>query len=348
MSPRKLSDADKQEIISLYKQTDETTSTLATRFGVSSSTISRFLKTNLSEKEYEDLIQQKRLARTPREQSIAPEIVKQQLELAIDKPTETNLIEELSTPTDREDADSAIRRRKRRSSASSQLEDETAVSEVESLKVKLPSATRSVPEKTSELTPPETASAPVEKERIIEKKVKTIAPVVRQTEISVAEAEELKRVEAFTLEEMLGEDVSDLDDIDDDDDDDDDDEDDNDWNVAIESSLSRKGKNANLKVLPLSKASLPKTCYLVVDRLAELIVLPMKDFAALGTISEEEIRQKTLPVFDNHRVARRFSHRSQRVIKVPDSQMLQKTSSYLQAKGITRLLLDGQIYSLFT
>jgi hypothetical protein len=34
------------------------------------------------------------------------------------------------------------------------------------------------------------------------------------------------------------------------------------------------------------------------------------------------------------------------VIKLPDAQVLQKTSSHLQAKGITRLLIDGQVYAL--
>ena len=64
MSPKKLIDDDKQEILNLYRQTSETTSTLAHRYGVSSSTISRFLKNTLSDIEYEELIQQKRLART--------------------------------------------------------------------------------------------------------------------------------------------------------------------------------------------------------------------------------------------------------------------------------------------
>jgi len=65
MSPKKLTKEDKQEILNLYRHSEATTSTLATRYGVSSSTISRFLKNNLSATEYEDLIQQKRLARTP-------------------------------------------------------------------------------------------------------------------------------------------------------------------------------------------------------------------------------------------------------------------------------------------
>ena len=74
----------------------------------------------------------------------------------------------------------------------------------------------------------------------------------------------------------------------------------------------------------------------------------MAEFGDLGEIPQDEIRQRTLPVFDNHRIAKRFSHRRERVIKVPDGRMLQKTSRHLQEKGITRLLIDGQVYSLST
>ncbi|MEO1341597.1 MAG: hypothetical protein AAFV28_10760, partial [Cyanobacteria bacterium J06635_13] len=66
MSPRKLTEDDKQEILEQYRNSEATTSTLAKSFEVSSSTISRFLKNKLTTVEYEDLIQQKRLARTPR------------------------------------------------------------------------------------------------------------------------------------------------------------------------------------------------------------------------------------------------------------------------------------------
>ncbi|MEM6591141.1 MAG: helix-turn-helix domain-containing protein, partial [Cyanobacteria bacterium P01_C01_bin.73] len=47
MAPSKLSNADKQDIIERYKQPGETTSTLADRYGVSNSTISRLLKSSL-------------------------------------------------------------------------------------------------------------------------------------------------------------------------------------------------------------------------------------------------------------------------------------------------------------
>ena len=62
--PKKLTQQQKHSILELYRTTPETTSTLAQRYDVSSSTISRFLKSSLSTEEYDHLIQQKRLART--------------------------------------------------------------------------------------------------------------------------------------------------------------------------------------------------------------------------------------------------------------------------------------------
>jgi hypothetical protein len=107
------------------------------------------------------------------------------------------------------------------------------------------------------------------------------------------------------------------------------------------------GDRLHIRVTPLSQATLPRTCYIVIDKFAELIVRPLKDFADLGQIPGEEIQQRTLPIFDNHRVAKRFSNqRTQRVIKVPDSKVFHKTCHHLRMKGITRLLVDGSIYSL--
>lgn len=60
---KKLTQKDKSEILKLYYNPEETTSTLAVRYGVSHSTISRLLKSTLLPDEYEVLIQQKRSSR---------------------------------------------------------------------------------------------------------------------------------------------------------------------------------------------------------------------------------------------------------------------------------------------
>jgi hypothetical protein len=165
---------------------------------------------------------------------------------------------------------------------------------------------------------------------------------------------------------LAGEDFSDFEEDEDEDDDEDEDEDEDDLEDDFDEDLEDEdslfegsllgsissGESIELRgtgliqVLPLSEASLPKICYLVVDRAAELITRPLKAFGELGQIPAAEIREKTLAVFDNHRVARRFATRNQRVFKIPDGSMLQKTAPYLLAKGITRLLIDGQVYSL--
>ncbi|HEY9822882.1 MAG TPA: hypothetical protein V6D35_19235 [Candidatus Sericytochromatia bacterium] len=321
MSPRKLSDADKSDILSLYRQLEETTSTLASRYGVSNSTISRILKSSLMESEYEALIQQKRSNRTPNTlSSPTPEITElpslesetqsvfdlQTINPPVEPPVEAQTDNSESTSTDQ-------RWRRRRSSV---------------------------------------VAKPVTEQKAIQTELQLdVTTPVEESGLDELDEpfDEIEPSETSSLEELLDEDLIDLDDEDEDLDDDLDD----DWadeaaDTGRQGPIGTSGvqRGANVQVLPLSEASLPKTCYLVVDRAAELIARPLKEFGDLGRIPIEEIQERTLPVFDNHRVARRFSNRSQRVIKVPDGRMLQKTRSHLQAKGITRLLIDGQVYSL--
>ncbi|GAP95938.1 hypothetical protein [Leptolyngbya sp. NIES-2104] len=300
----RLTDTDKTKIIELYRQTGETTLTLAEQYGVSNTTISRILKSSLSPEEYESLIQQKRsasrsgtktatvetpavqgnLLETPEPEQ--PEVVEPEV-IEVVEPEVIEAVEKPSKP---------VRRVKRRSSVS---------------------------EATEEAAPPAEEAV----------QVNTVEAIV---------AEDL----APSASEMLDEDDDD-DDLDDDLDDLDSlDEEDDDDEPAILPSIQLSAADF-IRVLPIAEAAIPRTCYLVVDRSAELVARPLSEFAELGQIPSGEVEARTLPVFDNHRVAKRFSNiRTQRVIKVPDSRVLQKAAPYLQAKGITRLLIDGQVYAL--
>ncbi|WP_448525692.1 helix-turn-helix domain-containing protein [Parathermosynechococcus lividus] len=114
----------------------------------------------------------------------------------------------------------------------------------------------------------------------------------------------------------------------------------------------------SLEVMPLAAATLPRPCYVVVDRRAELLTRPLEAFRGLGPLSSEEAQQSTLPIFDSRPVALRYSQQNQRlfkasdvqwrktVVKVPDGEMLRKVTGYLQAKGITRVLYHGRVYAL--
>jgi hypothetical protein len=90
---------------------------------------------------------------------------------------------------------------------------------------------------------------------------------------------------------------------------------------------------------------LPRICYIVVDRASELVVRPLRDFRQLGSMSELDSVALAIPVFDNHRWARKFSNRFQRILKVP-SYLLDITRHYLVDRGITRAILGKKVYSL--
>lgn len=324
MTPTKLSDSDKRELIRLYRQSNENTITLAKRYGVSSSTVRRILQGALSEPEYEFLVQQKQKRLSDRTSVSEP--TERTTESSADGETDpvgVPLSESAPRPPSASNSRPTIRKR-----------------------------SGSAPEPVAELEIRGTVESDLDVSDLPNVQAAKKADL---SDRAVVTGEQKAMLPASGL--LAGEDFSDFEDEDEDEDDleDDFDEDLEDEDSLLEGSLLgsiSSGESIELRgtgliqVLPLSEASLPKICYLVVDRGAELITRPLKAFGELGQIPAAEIREKTLAVFDNHRVARRFATRNQRVFKIPDGSMLQKTAPYLVAKGITRLLIDGQVYSL--
>ena len=92
---------------------------------------------------------------------------------------------------------------------------------------------------------------------------------------------------------------------------------------------------------PLQSGALPASVYLLVDKTVELDVRPLREFAELGSLPDDEQNRQALMLYANPRQAKRQCGRTQRVIKVPDSGVLERTSRYLVAQGITRLVLEG-------
>lgn len=348
MTPKKLSDSDKLEIISLYRQTDENTITLAKRYGVSSSTVRRMLQSSLSSEEYETLVQQKqkRSFQTPpptTKTTVVEELEEIEEIKEVEEVNTIKKIEEEDSPriSQREELNSSesilgvrLTRTRRRSSSSREC-------------LNSPSPSNSVNSLESDFTSRE-LPAPTDinlEEEDYESSNSDLAEITGAK--IILEGEDFEDFDS----EMEEDEDQDQDEDEDEDQDQDDyeprdyEEDDSFFGFDLASTGFQLRGNT-LVILPLHEASLPRTCYLVVDRSAELITRPLKAFGELGQIPPEEIWEKTLPIFDNHRVARRFCARNQRVCKVPDSRVLQKVTPYLQAKGITRLLIDGQVYSL--
>ncbi|MBW4465845.1 MAG: hypothetical protein KME07_10465 [Pegethrix bostrychoides GSE-TBD4-15B] len=379
MPPKKLSDSDKQEILSQYRNSDETTVSLAVQYGVSTSTVSRFLKQYLAESEYEALVQKKRSGgRSPAEpaksqvsQATLPGLAdaarptrKSAERVAFPSASEAADPEFLADP-DAEDLDKPQRRQRRRVTAglisAEQLAASVAhLSQLEQAPISKGSADEALTlelDADDEFDLDELESTQPEHEQLGSTERKSVSPKL----VIPAPTRPLPVPKTAVVLEMNesdeGDDLTDLADLDDDDLDDLDDENDDDDDQGDEEGFDEADSlsafdamqlqsGGNLQILPLPDNALPRTCYVVVDRSSELITRPLKEFADLGQIQNQETQDKTLPIFDNHRVAKRFLRRMQRIVKVPDGRIFQKVKPYLQAKGITHLLIDGQIYSL--
>ena len=63
-------------------------------------------------------------------------------------------------------------------------------------------------------------------------------------------------------------------------------------------------------------------------------------------MDDAELERQGLCLFTSPRTAKRQCGRSQRVIKVPDTTVFERTSSYLLAKGITRLVMEGTLIAI--
>lgn len=397
MAPKRLSDDEKNEIVELYRQPEETTSTLASRYGVSSSTISRILKQNLSAGEYDALVQQKRTG------SGKPSIVDSNLEFPTIRAKESSKSASEDSES-KEDAKSEpkstaqpITESDQSTASDTDVEGSSASAPQEWAPPKLKRDRSSASPQASSIAPGAKSQDDAEPSSISDRaELKDLSEAEDTSDSSstpsrrrrrrsrpedveanghqpaTSELEATNEVEAASLDaaeedsegtavEEVGFDAAsyasygddDLDDaleddLDDDLEDDFSDLDDEDEDGEDSDDLAPILPHHDLvQVFPFSDVELPRTCYLVIDRFAELIAPPLKDFGELGKIPEEELSAKTLPIFDNHRVAKRFANRkTQRIVKVPDGRMLQKTMPYLSAKGITRLLFDGQVYSL--
>ncbi|MCL2930886.1 MAG: hypothetical protein MGG11_00865 [Trichodesmium sp. MAG_R03] len=309
MTPTKLSDSEKLEIIELYRTTQENTITLADRYGVSSSTIRRILQSSIPEDEYKDLVQQKQ-----KRPSRSPKNIDQDTE-DLDKSVGGEILDKEGSDYREDEVYGMVKKGRRRSSSSSDAKTEQRI---ELSKLSL------------------TTQYTQESNNVFESGYGS-------------PAEEIQEILAGDLREQ----PQNLDDDDFENDDlegfdgEFDDEDKEEEGVETSYNISIHNPSySEVKVHNLTEAVLPKICYLVIDKFTELVTKPLIAFGELGQIPVEESQEKTLPIFDNHRVAHRFSARNQRVLKVPDSKILRKTTIYLQAKGITRLLIDGQVYKL--
>ena len=102
----------------------------------------------------------------------------------------------------------------------------------------------------------------------------------------------------------------------------------------------------DLTSIPISKVDFPKVVYMLVDKTIELETRYLKEYPDWQFLSKEELNRKTIQIFFDPKVAKRFCNANQKVLKVPNTDVFRLVAPFLLEKGISRIVSDDKLISL--
>ena len=102
----------------------------------------------------------------------------------------------------------------------------------------------------------------------------------------------------------------------------------------------------DLSSIPLDEIEFPKVVYMVVDKKIELEVKFLKDYPEWQFLSENELNRKTIEIFSELKIAKRFCNKEQKVIKVPNTGVFRAAARILLSRGISRIISSEKLIAL--
>ena len=102
----------------------------------------------------------------------------------------------------------------------------------------------------------------------------------------------------------------------------------------------------DLSSIPISKVDFPKVVYMLIDKKIELEIKYLKEYPDWQFLPQEELDRKTIQIFIDLKVAKRFCNANQKVLKVPNSDVFRIVAPLLLEKGISRIVSEDKLISL--
>ncbi len=112
-------------------------------------------------------------------------------------------------------------------------------------------------------------------------------------------------------------------------------------NYEIEST-SRK----ELSSIPISEINFPDMVFMIVDKNIDLEIKLLKDYPQWDFLPEGDLNRKTIEIFNDIKVAKRFCKKEQKVIKVPNTDVFRITAPILISRGISRIVSSEKLIAL--
>ncbi len=98
--------------------------------------------------------------------------------------------------------------------------------------------------------------------------------------------------------------------------------------------------------IPISEITFPSIVYMIVDKKIELETKFLKDYPYWNFLSKEELNRKTIEIYFDLKVAKRFCSKEQKVLKVQNPDVFKTVAPILVSRGISRIVTDEKLISL--
>lgn len=111
--------------------------------------------------------------------------------------------------------------------------------------------------------------------------------------------------------------------------------------IVIDNELQK-----DLSSISIEEIIFPKIVYMIVDNRIELITKLLKDFPEWQFLSKDDLNRKTLKIYFDLKIAKRDCNKDQKVIKIPNPEVLKIVAPILVSRGISRLVSADKLISL--
>ncbi len=102
----------------------------------------------------------------------------------------------------------------------------------------------------------------------------------------------------------------------------------------------------DLSSISISEVDLPKIVFMIVDKKIELEIKLLKDYPEWGFLPSDDLSRKTIEIYSDLKIAKRFCNKDQKVIKVPNSDVFRITAPLLISRGISRIVSADKLIAL--
>ena len=108
--------------------------------------------------------------------------------------------------------------------------------------------------------------------------------------------------------------------------------------VPLDCDFENETQN-DLSSIHISEVEFPNMVYMIIDNKIELETKYLREYPEWQFLSQEELERKTIEIYSDIKIAKRFCRNSQKVIKVPNTEVFKIVAPILIARGITRIVL---------